>query len=279
MSTRKIDYLKEDPALNGQAFALISIIGPHMRQKCDVWGIKIKGTTSSEEEADKMGKRLQALDPDIDIFRVPVGKFFPLSIDPASADNTIYQDEQLNELIKQNKLNRMQAKDHFEQRKEKMMEDAIREGKEGSSSGEGSSSKEHPVALLDRVNTTESRIQELQKELSALQETLNVSQLKFNELSVDEKTKATEEFNKINGTTVKEIESENLIEETNNTKEILESIKTIEETLEKGKVSESEAIELNTQLNILKAQLAKNTKKTNEFINDSFKSSQYNDMF
>ena len=74
------DLLNEDPPLNGQAVALISIIGPHMRQKCDVWGIKIKGTASSEEEADKLGKRLQVLDPDIDIFRVPVGKFFPLSI-------------------------------------------------------------------------------------------------------------------------------------------------------------------------------------------------------
>jgi hypothetical protein len=269
--SRKIDYLSEDAPINGQAVALISIIGPHMRQKCDVWGIKIKGTASSEEEADKMGKRLQALDPDIDIFRVPVGKFFPLAIDPASADNTIYQDEQLNELIKQNKLNRMQAKDHFEQRKQKMMEDAIREGKGGSNS------VEHPVALLDRVNTTERRIKELTQELESLQKTRDLTQLKFNELSVDEKVKATDEFNKINGTTVNEIESKNLIEETNNTKEILESIKTIEEKLEKGKVSESEAIELNTQLNILKGQLT--TKGTNEFINDSFKDSQYNGMF
>ena len=200
------DFLVEDAPINGQAVALISIIGPHMRQKCDVWGIKIKGTASSEEEADKMGKRLQALDPDIDIFRVPVGKFFPLSIDPASADNTIYQNEQLNELIKQNKLNRMQAQDHFTERKQKMMEDALREGKNESSSGE------HPVALLDRVNNTETRIKELTKELSSLQETLNVTQLKFNELSIDEKEKATDEFNKINGTTVESIESNNLVE-------------------------------------------------------------------
>lgn len=269
--SRKIDYLSEDQPINGQAVALISIIGPHMRQKCDVWGIKIKGTASSEEEADKMGKRLQALDPDIDIFRVPVGKFFPLSIDPASADNTIYQNEELNELIKENKLNRMQAKDHFEQRKQMMMEDAVRE------SQTGSSSVEHPVALLDRVNTTESRIKELTEELDSLKNKLSVTQIKFNELSIEEKEKATDEFNKINGTTVNEIQSENLIEETNNTKEILDSIKTIEEKLEKGKVSESEALELNTQLNILKAQLT--TKSTNEFINDSFKDSQYNGMF
>ena len=278
--TKKIDFLSEDAPINGQAVALISIIGPHMRQKCDVWGIKIKGTASSEEEADKMGKRLQALDPDIDIFRVPVGKFFPLSIDPASADNTIYQNEQLNELIKQNKLNRMQAQDHFTKRKQKMMEDALREGKNESSSGE------HPVALLDRVNNTESRIKELTKELSSLQDTLNVTQLKFNELSIDEKQKATDEFNTINGTTVESIESNNLVEvpseETttnNNTKTIIESIKSLEDKLEKGKVSESEAIDLNNQLNTLKEQLSKETKNTNEFINESFKDSQYNGIF
>ena len=49
------------------------------------------------------------------------------------------------------------------------------------------------------------------------------------------------------------------------------------EKLEKGKCSESEAIELNTQLNILKGQLS--TKGTNEFINESFKDSQYNGIF
>ena len=71
----------------------------------------------------------------------------------------------------------MQAKDHFEQRKQKMMEDAIREGKGGSNS------VEHPVALLDRVNTTERRIKELTQELESLQKTRDLTQLKFNELS------------------------------------------------------------------------------------------------
>lgn len=41
--SKTIDYLFEDPPITGQTYALVSIVGPHMPQKCDVWGLKIRG--------------------------------------------------------------------------------------------------------------------------------------------------------------------------------------------------------------------------------------------
>jgi hypothetical protein len=35
--TKTIDYLGEDEPIQSQKYALISIVGPHMKQKRDVW--------------------------------------------------------------------------------------------------------------------------------------------------------------------------------------------------------------------------------------------------
>jgi hypothetical protein len=279
------DYLVEDPPINGQSYALISIIGPHMRQKCDVWAIKVKGTAHSEESADSMGKRLQHLDPDVDVFRVPVGKYFPLSIDPTTADNTIYQNEQLNEIVKKNKENRVAAKEHFEERKNQMMEDAIKEGK----GEEASSSKEHPIAILNRIQKYKKEIQELQDNLKLQQDNLVTYETRFDNFSIEEKQIAADEFNKINGTktegpstsgqsTIQEIESQPIIQEIENSGSIVDSIKEIESKIEKGKVSESEITELKEQLEKLKIKL-NNPKNVNNYINSNFQDSKYNNVF
>lgn len=284
MTTR--DYLVEDPPINGQSYALISIIGPHMRQKCDVWAIKIKGTAHSEESADSMGKRMQHLDPDVDVFRVPVGKYFPLAIDPATADNIIYQNEQLNEIVKKNKENRVAAKEHFEERKNQMMEDAIKEGK----GEESSSSKEHPVAILNSIQKYKKDIQELQENLKQQQENLSNYETRFDKFSIEEKANAADEFNKINGTEtqgqpiIQEIESGQSADQGSssqsleNSGSIVDSIKEIESKIEKGKVSESEITELKQQLENLKIKL-NNPENVNNYINGNFQNSKYNNVF
>ena len=63
MSTEKtIDYLFEDPEIQNQKFALISIVGPNMKQKCDVWGLKIRGVSDTLEKA-----KTQCLDLETEI--------------------------------------------------------------------------------------------------------------------------------------------------------------------------------------------------------------------
>lgn len=309
----KIDYLNEDQPISGQKYALISIIGPHMPQKSDVWAIKVKGTAHSEEAADKLGQRLQQLDPDIDIHRVPVGIFFPLSIDPSSADNIVYQNEQLNEIVKKNKENRMDARDHFEERKRSMMEDAMKEGQEQGST------QEHPIAVLNDIHKSEKRIQELQKELENANSELNISELKFNTFSNEEKTNAANEYNKINETeteTKQETKTDSTfqinhqpqssntptsslttlsnnslltssttspkttsttlstIKEENNPLFNVKEIELINEKIKKGKLSESELTTLIKRRELLKEKL-NNKDSINNLVNDNFQNNNY----
>ena len=304
----RIDYLNEDQPINGQKYALISIIGPHMPQKCDVWAIKIKGTAHSEEAADQLGKRLQQIDPDVDIHRVPVGIFFPLAIDPTVADNVVYQNEQLNEIVKKNKENRMDAKDHFEERKRTMMEDAIREGRQQGNT------QEHPIAVLNDINKSETKIQELERELNNVKSELSISKLKFDTFSLDEKTNAATEYNRINetqdstntnsssssivypeaihtatsslttlsenslltsSTTAPKTKNElPTIEEENNLLFTVREIELINEKIKKGKLSESESLALHTRLEILQKKL--NDKNSiNNLVNDNFQKNNY----
>ena len=108
---KTIDYLSEDTPIPSQKYALITIVGPHMRQKCDIWGLKIRGVADSMENAKALAQRLMKRDKDYDIYTVDVGKFFPLNIKPTDVNNIEYQNEQLNQLMKTYMENRELAND------------------------------------------------------------------------------------------------------------------------------------------------------------------------
>ena len=120
------DWLTEDSPITGQKFALVSIVGPHINQKCDVWGMKIKYVADSIEKAKAMSARLVKADPDFDIYTVEVGKFFPLNVEPSDIQDVEYQNQQLNTLIKGYLENRLHANDQYSERKNKMMQNKIK---------------------------------------------------------------------------------------------------------------------------------------------------------
>ena len=192
-SKKVIDYLSEDAPVSGQKYALISIVGPHMPQKCDVWGMKVKGVADSLERAKAMSAKLIKSDPEFDIFTVEVGKFFPLAIEPNEVNDIEYQNEQLNLLVKNYLQNRQQANDQWQERKQKMMQEAIREGK---NQEELQNKKEHPIAVLQRVHTFEDKIKKLQEELDTLNEDLTLNKEKFDSYTQEEKDQAEDEIKK-----------------------------------------------------------------------------------
>ena len=57
-----LDYLFEDPPLATQKFALVSIVGPNMPQKCDIWGLKIRGVAGTIDEAKKLSQKILRVD-------------------------------------------------------------------------------------------------------------------------------------------------------------------------------------------------------------------------
>jgi hypothetical protein len=186
-----IDYLFEDPTITGQRFALVSIVGPHMPQKSDVWALKVRGTADTLESAKIMSQKLMRIDQDYDIYTVEVGKFFPLVVEPHQVGDVEYQNDQLNTLIKSYLQNRESANELWHKNKNEMVKQAI---KEGQSQEEMAKRPEHPIAVLQRINNFEKTIEEIRDNLSSLQKDLELSKEKYSQYSDEERQIAENEL-------------------------------------------------------------------------------------
>jgi chromosome segregation ATPase len=249
---KAIDYLTEDPPIPSQKYALISIVGPHMRQKCDVWGLKIRGVADSLETAKSLTKRIMKLDKDYDIYTVDIGKFFPLAVEPYDVANVEYENQQLNDMIKSYLENKEKANEHWHNRKQEMMKEAIREGKaEGQK--ELANKKEHPIAVLQRIKSFEDTIREETERLDSIKEDLKLSKEKYDMYTLEERELADAELrnaieNNVEATVPEE--KELTIEEIRN--EIMNDLNNessqIEDTLSNLKTLEDEIRELESTL-------------------------------
>jgi tetratricopeptide (TPR) repeat protein len=188
---KSIDYLFEDPEIPTQKYALVSIVGPHMSQKCDVWGLKVRGTAESIDKAKMLCKRLLRIDNNYDIYTVEVGKFFPLNVEPMQVPDIEYQNDQLNTLIKSYLENRENANEHWHQRKSELIETAIKEGK---NQEEFANKPEHPISVLHRMHNYEKAIEETEKSLEKLRDDLQLAKTKFENYTQEEKDIALKEF-------------------------------------------------------------------------------------
>lgn len=188
-----LDYLFEDPPLANQKFALVSIVGPNMPQKCDVWGIKIRGVAGSIDEAKKLSQKILRIDNNYDIYTVEIGKFFPLVVNPLEINDIEYQNDQLNNLIKNYLENRETANEFWHKRKSEMIQEAIKEGK---NQEELQNRPEHPIAVLQRIQNYEKTILEIQENLNNLQQDLQLSKSKFDSYTEEERQIAQKELQK-----------------------------------------------------------------------------------
>ncbi len=250
-----IDYLFEDPPIQNQQYALISIVGPHMPQKCDTWGLKIRGTADTLEKAKSMSQKILRIDNNYDIYTVEVGKFFPLNVEPYDVKDIEYQNDQLNTLIKSYLENRENANEEWHNRKNEMVKNAIKEGKSSEKP------KEHPISIIQQIHMQKEDIQKAQEKMRELENTLN------DNYTDDEKTGAQIDFNKMLKTTLEKIDEED--EEISEVNDILEKIKKIELEKEKENVSSEEIEKLDLQIRLLKEKLNE-PDVINDYINNNY---------
>jgi flagellar biosynthesis chaperone FliJ len=188
---KEIDYLFEDPEIPNQRYALVSFVGPSLKQQCTVYGIKVRGVAESMEKAKTMSRRLHNIDPDFDIYTVDVGKFVPLDVDPLELKDIEYQNEELNKLVKGYLENRVAVTEEFEKRKAEMRRQAVIEGRKGLTS------TEHPVSILNKIHDYENKIKQAQQNLIEWSKALDDSKMEFNKFTVNEQESAQEEFDKL----------------------------------------------------------------------------------
>jgi hypothetical protein len=122
--------LETDPIkVAGQNWACVSFVSPTSNQKSSAMGMKIRGCFDHREEAVEHVKRLIKLDPSFDIFICDMYNWCLVPPDPEHIADQTYQDQTLNSIISEYKKNQIYAKEHFEERKREMMEQAADEAK------------------------------------------------------------------------------------------------------------------------------------------------------
>jgi len=122
--------LETDPIkVAGQNWACVSFVSPSSNQKCQSIGMKIRGCFDHREEAIEHVKRLIKLDPTFDIFICDMYNWCLVPPDPEKISDQTYQDQTLNSIISEYKKNQIYAKEHFEERKREMVEQAADEAR------------------------------------------------------------------------------------------------------------------------------------------------------
>lgn len=293
--SKEIDYLFEDPAIPNQKFALVSIVGPHMPQKCNVWGMKVRGIAESISRAREMSQKLMKIDNNYDIYTVEVGKFFPLAVDPMALNDIEYQNTQLNALMKSYLENREAANDQWHQRKNEMVQQAIKEGREQE---DFANKPEHPISVLQRLKLYESRIKELEEHLESAKEMLTSTEDKWNAYTEEERTGATEELAKAIKTLNESGKSDVQVEDLEDSQEakvdnIIDKIKKYENEMDNvssqlSSLNKDDTPNIYSQLEDSKANLEEklidlkkqlnDTKLVNEYINSNYDNSEYDQL-
>ena len=226
-----VDYLDEDPPVPGQKFVILSFVGPQRNQKCDVLGIKVRGVYDSIEETRERAKAIRDFDSNFDIAVGQVGYWLPFNPDSSKVMNEEYQENALNELVKGYRKNKQLAKQHFEERKRQLMEEAMKEGtKEGQE--ELANQKEHPLSVKNRINTLTEMLEDYNSKIEEAQTDLEESKKLWETFTPEEIAEAEKEMEELEKKMVKdEVSKEDQLKE-------LQELKSL--TLEDTKVKEIE---------------------------------------
>jgi hypothetical protein len=89
--------------------------------------LKVRGTFSTQEEAEMQCKKLRDYDPNHDIFVGPVGTWIPWDPDAYKTGRVEFMEEELNKLHQEKLKNETKAKQEFEQRIKDTKKKAIEE--------------------------------------------------------------------------------------------------------------------------------------------------------
>ena len=156
----------------GQNWVCVSFVSPDGNQKNKNMGMKIRGVFDQHSEAVEHVKRLIRLDPAFDIYVCEMYNWCLIPPDPEKITDQTYQNEELNKIVSEYRKNQIYAKEHFEERKREMMEQAADEARaaalkklestpeevadsEPVINGDSSSSEESPSSIMESMVNSE----------------------------------------------------------------------------------------------------------------------------
>ena len=172
-------------------------------------GLKVRGSYTSQEEAELRCKMLRELDPHHDVFVGPVGMWMPWEPEAYKTGRVEYLEEELNQLMHEKTKNEQQARHEFDKRVVETKRNAIEENKkiakisgnkltqnidaDGNLVGVGKTSVENNLKDKDTISSADIRkelfeganirTRETDKERAKMEEQKNI------DLTIEEKPK------------------------------------------------------------------------------------------
>lgn len=147
------DYLDEDPVISSQQFACISVFTPNSVKTPDgevidtnhrVRAFKIRGVYATYEKAEKRCEEIRKFDKYHHVFVGEVGKWLPWDDDASNAEDAVYAEPKLNEMMKAYKESQTKAAEYAEERKMQAHAEAMKKKKE-----QAKKAKEDEAARLE----------------------------------------------------------------------------------------------------------------------------------
>jgi len=126
-NSKEVNLATDPIKVPGQNYACVSFVSPTSNQKCQTngsIGMKIRGVFDTRDEATSYVQRLIRLDPLFDIYVCDMYNWCLVPPDPELITDQTYQDETLHNIISEYRKNQIYAKEHFEERKRELMEQA-----------------------------------------------------------------------------------------------------------------------------------------------------------
>ncbi|GAQ93336.1 hypothetical protein KFL_014490020 [Klebsormidium nitens] len=121
MAEGKQLYLDEDPIrVPGINYSVISFLTPRGPQKCETFGVKVRGSFDTYDQANAHAQRLAKVDPAFDIYVVDCYRWLTAAPDPNLLDKKVYNNPTLNTLMESYQQEQERAKQLFEERKAKL---------------------------------------------------------------------------------------------------------------------------------------------------------------
>ena len=178
--SKAVDYLDEDTFLpKAQKFVCLSFLNSE-DNKVTLSGIKIRGVFETYEAACSHAKKVQEMDKYFNVFVGEMGKWLPFDPNPSKVENAEYANEQLNNIMKEYKLNQEKAKVYYEKQKNEKMVKSLTESL--------SINKKNKKKLEKKVNNmsgkskerTLSEIKNIENRMKKLEEKANALKDKYN---------------------------------------------------------------------------------------------------
>jgi hypothetical protein len=181
----KRDNLPADLPIEGQTYAILSIVGPHLKQKTNVWGIKIRGVGETIKDCENIINEIKSYDDKFDMYIAEVGKFLALDVSPEQIKEQKYLTEELNDIMG----------NYFKEgnKQAKIVE------KKAQNAKMGVEEKKESLVLWDKIVFTKRYIEERSRQIESLKETLERDEKTFeNNYSQEEREEAKHNYDSTN---------------------------------------------------------------------------------